>query len=204
MAFFSMPCGSVAIRCRVDIRKSLFMRLMFNRARRNIGSCATAKSTSCWEESLSLFHDDVHTEILFEDRYLVVAGAASPWARRRKITLAELVNEPWIDMPQTSILAAFSRQHSSPRFAVPRKSVLSFSHHLRHELLATEILTIVAGWGWRQGRALEPQGPSSRPDNSPTLCRCFHLEATKRHPVVEFPSSSCVRYNEGWVDLQLT
>ena len=77
----------------------------------------------------------------------MVAGAASPWARRRKITLAELVNEPWIDMPQTSIFGSFLTAaffaHGLP---VPRKSVLSFSHHLRHELLATgQFLTIVAG-----------------------------------------------------------
>src|SRR5215510_16377577 len=92
-------------------------------------------------------HDEVHTEILFEDRYLVVAGAASQWARRRKITLAELVNEPWIDMPQTSIfgslLTAAFFAHGLP---APRKSVVSFSHHLRNELLATgRFLTIVAG-----------------------------------------------------------
>jgi DNA-binding transcriptional LysR family regulator len=35
-------------------------------------------------------------ELLFNDSpYLVVAGARSPWARRRRIELAELVNEPW-------------------------------------------------------------------------------------------------------------
>ena len=94
-----------------------------------------------------LSHDEVQTEILFEDRYLVVAGAASPWARRRKVTLAELVNEAWIDMPQTSIFGSFLTAaflaHGLP---MPRKSVLSFSHHLRHELLATgRFLTIVAG-----------------------------------------------------------
>jgi len=33
-------------------------------------------------------------ESLFDDRYVVVAGAQDPWAGRRKIELAALVNEP--------------------------------------------------------------------------------------------------------------
>src|SRR5262249_57240517 len=54
-----------------------------------------------------VLQDEVHTEILFEDRYLVVAGATSPWTRRRKITLAELVAEPWVALPQSSVFGSF-------------------------------------------------------------------------------------------------
>ena len=36
--------------------------------------------------------DDVNVEIVFEDRMFVVAGVQSPWARRRKIELAELAD----------------------------------------------------------------------------------------------------------------
>src|SRR5215475_13900663 len=32
---------------------------------------------------------------LFDDPYVVAAGVQSPWARRRRITLAELVSESW-------------------------------------------------------------------------------------------------------------
>jgi DNA-binding transcriptional LysR family regulator len=35
---------------------------------------------------------DIVVEELFEDDFVVVAGSQSPWARRRKIELAELVN----------------------------------------------------------------------------------------------------------------
>jgi LysR family pca operon transcriptional activator len=132
-----------------------------------------------------VLHDEVHTEILFEDRYLVVAGAASRWARRRKITLAELVNEPWIDMPQTSIFDSFlTAAFFAHGLQVPRKSVLSFSHHLRNELLATgRFLTIVAGSVLEaNAEQLGPQGSANRPDDSATLCRCFHFEATNRQP----------------------
>jgi len=93
-----------------------------------------------------LGHDEVDAEILFEDRYLVVAGTGSLWARRRKLALAELANEPWIHMPPTnvfgSVLAAAFHAHG---LEVRRKSVITFSHHLRNELLATgRFLTIVA------------------------------------------------------------
>jgi len=40
--------------------------------------------------------DDQDLEIIFEDELVVVAGGPSPWARRRKIDLAQLVDEPWI------------------------------------------------------------------------------------------------------------
>jgi DNA-binding transcriptional LysR family regulator len=39
--------------------------------------------------------EDIDLEILFEEPLVVVAGAENPWVRRRKIKLAELVNEPW-------------------------------------------------------------------------------------------------------------
>ena len=137
----------------------------------------------------------------------MVAGAASPWARRRKITLAELVNEPWIDMPQTSIFGSFLTAaffaHGLP---VPRKSVLSFSHHLRHELLATgQFLTIVAGSGLEANaerwnlKAL-PVGLTIHPHS----VAAFTLKQRTVSPVVELSSSTCVRYDEGWLDLQLT
>jgi DNA-binding transcriptional LysR family regulator len=35
-------------------------------------------------------------EILYNDQMCLAVGSASPWARRRKIDLAELVDEPWV------------------------------------------------------------------------------------------------------------
>jgi DNA-binding transcriptional LysR family regulator len=40
--------------------------------------------------------DDLTVEILYDDALTVVAWAHSKWARRRKIDLAELIDEPWI------------------------------------------------------------------------------------------------------------
>ena len=51
--------------------------------------------------------DDVNVEIVFEDRMFVVAGVQSPWARRRKIELAELADEPWHISPAGSVTWSF-------------------------------------------------------------------------------------------------
>jgi DNA-binding transcriptional LysR family regulator len=46
------------------------------------------------DEQLS---EDFNIEILFDDQLVIAAGSHSKWVtRRRKIELAELVNEPWI------------------------------------------------------------------------------------------------------------
>jgi DNA-binding transcriptional LysR family regulator len=44
----------------------------------------------------SHFPDDLNIQILFEDHVVIAAGAESRWARRRKIDLADLADEPWI------------------------------------------------------------------------------------------------------------
>jgi DNA-binding transcriptional LysR family regulator len=40
--------------------------------------------------------EELNTEFLFDDPLVVAAGSHSRWARRRRIDLAELIEEPWI------------------------------------------------------------------------------------------------------------
>jgi DNA-binding transcriptional LysR family regulator len=42
---------------------------------------------------------DIHTEVLFYDRIVAVAGSQNQWARRRKVKLSELADEPWVLPP---------------------------------------------------------------------------------------------------------
>jgi DNA-binding transcriptional LysR family regulator len=46
--------------------------------------------------------EDIHTEILFHDRIVAVAGLQNPWSRRRKVKLSELADEPWVMPPLDS------------------------------------------------------------------------------------------------------
>src|SRR2546421_9993858 len=45
-------------------------------------------------------------EFLFDEPCVVAAGAKNPWVRRRRIALAELVNEPWTLPPPRSVIAS--------------------------------------------------------------------------------------------------
>src|SRR5262249_19412325 len=40
--------------------------------------------------------EDIHSEVLFHDGIVVVAGLQSRWSRRRKVDLSELAGEPWV------------------------------------------------------------------------------------------------------------
>jgi DNA-binding transcriptional LysR family regulator len=57
-----------------------------------------AKQTVLHDEAA----DDLKVEILYDDTTIVAAGVHSKWARRRKIDLAELIDEPWILAGPTS------------------------------------------------------------------------------------------------------
>jgi len=80
---------------------------------------------------------DVEATVLFDDRQFVMAGERNKWARRRKIRLADLIDEPWILPPPESIvgvhLAEVFRSHG---LRPPTAQVVSFSIPLRHTLLA--------------------------------------------------------------------
>jgi len=56
----------------------------------------------------ALVDERLEFESLFDDQFVVVAGAQNPWARRRKIELAELVNEPWVLPPPRSVVASLA------------------------------------------------------------------------------------------------
>jgi DNA-binding transcriptional LysR family regulator len=90
-------------------------------------------------------------QTLFDDSYVIVAGRESPWTRRRRIELAELLNESWILPPADSfgamlIAEAFHARGLSP----PRPAVVTLSLNLRNRFLATgRFLTMVPGYSVR-------------------------------------------------------
>ena len=43
-----------------------------------------------------LVETDLVAEPLLDDPTVVVAGSENPWTKRRSLTLADLVGEPWI------------------------------------------------------------------------------------------------------------
>jgi len=81
--------------------------------------------------------EDLETEVLFSDRHLVVAGSQNKWVGRRKIKIAELLDEPWIFPPPDSIPASLvSAAFLDTGVKVPRTTVASFSLPMHIFLLA--------------------------------------------------------------------
>jgi DNA-binding transcriptional LysR family regulator len=88
---------------------------------------------------------DIESEILYEDQMVVVASADNPWARRRKIKLGELANEPWALLPSDSRLgSAVAEAFRANGLEAPRTTVTTGSGHLRDTLVATgRFLTVL-------------------------------------------------------------
>jgi DNA-binding transcriptional LysR family regulator len=86
----------------------------------------------------ALVDERLEFESLFDDQYVVVAGAQNPWARRRKIELAELVNEPWVLPPPRSVVASLALEtFRASGLDYPRTIVVTESPQARFNLPAT-------------------------------------------------------------------
>jgi len=83
---------------------------------------------------------DEHFEgqVLFLDPLIVAAGVQNPWTRRRKVTLAELMNEPWTLSPADGFIGGLvvGAFHASG-LELPQATVFTTSIHLRNRLLAS-------------------------------------------------------------------
>jgi DNA-binding transcriptional LysR family regulator len=81
--------------------------------------------------------DDLDGEVLFRDPPLVMAGANSPWAKRRKLELRDLVDEPWIlPRPDTTVGRVIAETFAAHGLEVPRSTVIANSIHMNNALLA--------------------------------------------------------------------
>jgi len=84
------------------------------------------------------FGDDLDIEILFEDEAVVAAGANSPWAGRRKISLAELRDASWVGTSRDTLTRTLlDRAYQTANLPPPAMRVMTFSVQLRAHLLAT-------------------------------------------------------------------
>jgi len=82
--------------------------------------------------------DDIMPEVLYEEPLVVVAGVDNPWVRRRKIRLAELVNEHWTwpssgTAYDTLVVEAFRASGLKP----PNATVYADPINMRIKLAAT-------------------------------------------------------------------
>ena len=81
--------------------------------------------------------DDIDAETLYQEPLTVIASLDNPWSRRRKIKLAELVNEPWTwpsagTVIDSLVKEAFRADGDDP----PRATIYADAYSLRIRLAA--------------------------------------------------------------------
>jgi DNA-binding transcriptional LysR family regulator len=87
-------------------------------------------------------------ETLFDDTLVVAAGARNPLAKRRRVELADLVNEKWVMPPHDSVTTALATDAFRERgLEPPEPTVITPSLNVRNRLLITAgFLTFTHGF----------------------------------------------------------
>jgi DNA-binding transcriptional LysR family regulator len=88
---------------------------------------------------------NMHWEQLYQDAYVVVAASKSAWARRRKIELADLMNEPWVlPPPDSAVGSIFAEAFVARGLNYPRAAISTQTMPARAALASTgSFLTIL-------------------------------------------------------------
>jgi len=82
--------------------------------------------------------EDLVVETLFEERLLVVAGIQSPWAGRRRVDLAELIDKAWVLPPPDTVPGMLGMElFRATGLQCPLPKTITLSIHLACSLLAT-------------------------------------------------------------------
>src|SRR5262245_16166412 len=89
--------------------------------------------------------ENMGTEVLYNDPFVVAAGAQNPWCRRRRMKLADLMEEPWAlpprDSPNGPIVIEIFRASG---LDLPRAALVASSIPARNAMLASgRFLTII-------------------------------------------------------------
>jgi DNA-binding transcriptional LysR family regulator len=92
-----------------------------------------------------LTDEELNFETLYGNPYVVMAGARSPWIRRKNVKLAELMDEPWVlPSPASSVGSFLGEAFRAQGLNFPRVAVVAFAYEVRVSLLATNrYLTIL-------------------------------------------------------------
>lgn len=88
--------------------------------------------------------EQLNFEKLYEERYVVLASVKNRWARRKRVTLADLLDEPWtLSSPETVIGMVAKEAFSASDLRYPRVTVTTFPKEMRMNLVLTgRFLTI--------------------------------------------------------------
>jgi DNA-binding transcriptional LysR family regulator len=118
----------------------------------------------------SVRDDDLRIDMLFHDELVVICSKHSKWARRRNVSLAELVPEPWVLPPPTGFLTQVMRgAFEAQGLEFPRATVTTSS---------TYALSVLVGNG--DFLAIHPHAMLTTPNEHPQLTSVDVRLATTR------------------------
>ena len=90
-------------------------------------------------ELLRRSYHGCETQLLEPSTKIDTAGARNPWARRRRVKLAELVAEPWVLPPPDNRLGSLTRDiFDAQELPYPRASVVATALEMTINLLRTD------------------------------------------------------------------
>jgi len=119
---------------------------------------------------------DADVELLYNDPHVVMAAASSKWARKRNLTLGQLVDEPWVlPPPNTPVGTYIADGFRAAGVEPPRASVITYSLPLHRRLLAsgqylTTLPISISHYGQTSLRRLAVKFPARpRPNGIMTL-----------------------------------
>jgi DNA-binding transcriptional LysR family regulator len=82
--------------------------------------------------------EEFNFDTLYEEPLVIVAGLENPWARRRKIRLGELLNEPWTWPAAGTVFDSLvTEAFRANRIDPPRATIYADAYSLRIRLAAT-------------------------------------------------------------------
>lgn len=85
-----------------------------------------------------LVDEDLMVEDLFDEAFLAYVGVTSPWAKRRRIELADLIDEPWVLPPYASVPGTLIADiFRAGGLAPPQPAIETLSAHLSAVMVGT-------------------------------------------------------------------
>jgi len=100
--------------------------------------------------------DDINVDYLFDDPLVVTAGKQSRLAGRRKVELAELINEPWImPGPSTWQYSALAAAFHAQGLEMPKSSIVAYSVNIMGDFLAHGPFVTALPWSWVHHNSLK-------------------------------------------------
>jgi DNA-binding transcriptional LysR family regulator len=104
--------------------------------RQNLGERAV--DLLIFRKVATVIDEQTSFEFLFDSPYVVAAGASSPWIKRRRIALAELMNESWVlPAPDDAFGSFVTNAFRAAGLEYPRATVITSGLEIRANLLRT-------------------------------------------------------------------